>query len=60
MTIEKYKQLRTSLQPRKRTARDGKTWWCVFNTATLRWEPGFFRYRTERECSIAICLFLTA
>lgn len=37
------------LEPRKRTAIDGKTWWCVFDT-----ELCFGKYETKKECKCAI------
>ena len=44
------------LEPRKRTALDGKVWWCVFNTDTMKWSTIvlFGRYKTKRDCQIAI------
>lgn len=48
------------LEPRKRTALDGKTWWCVFDMDEMRWSTSIFfgRYRTKRACQNAIDLFL--
>lgn len=47
------------LEPRKRTAIDGKTWWCVFNADTMKWDTSTFfgKYRTKRACQNAIDLF---
>lgn len=44
------------LTPRKRTALDGKEWWCVFDTDTWKWSMIvlFGRYKTKRSCQIAI------
>jgi hypothetical protein len=44
------------LEPRKRTALDGKTWWCVFDTGNMKWSTlvWFGKYRTKRDCQDAI------
>lgn len=44
------------LEPRKRIALDGKTWWCVFDTDTMKWSTIilFGRYKTKKDCQIAI------
>ena len=44
------------LEARKRTALDGKVWWCVFDTDTWKWSTIvlFGRYKTKRDCQIAI------
>lgn len=44
------------LEPRKRTALDGKTWWCVFNTETLKYSTllHFGKYKTKKDCLYAI------
>jgi len=44
------------LEPRKRTAIDGKTWWCVFDTETLKYSSllCFGKYKTKRDCQYAI------
>ena len=44
------------LEPRKRTALDGKVWWCVFDTYTWKWSTIvlFSRYKTKRDCQSAI------
>lgn len=43
-------------EPRKRTAIDGKTWWCVFDTKTMKFSTllCFGKYKTKKECSHAI------
>lgn len=40
------------LEPRKRTALDGKTWWCVFDTDTMKWSTitMFGKYKTKSAC----------
>lgn len=44
------------LEPRKRTALDGKTWWCVFDTNKCSWSTltCFGRYKLKRDCQFAI------
>lgn len=44
------------LEPRKRTALDGKTWWCVFDTENMKWSTltMFSKYKLKRECQFAI------
>lgn len=44
------------LEARKRTALDGKTWWCVFNTDYGRWSTltCFGKYKTKKACQYAI------
>ena len=44
------------LIPRKRTAIDGKTWWCVYNIVKGDWSTYtcFGRYKTEKSCWYAI------
>ncbi len=43
-------------EPRKRTALDGKTWWCVFNVLTGKWSTLLChgKYKTKRDCQYAI------
>lgn len=43
-------------EPRKRTALDGKVWWCVFNTDTNKWSTLLChgKYRTKKECQYTI------
>lgn len=43
-------------EARKRTAIDGKVWWCVFDLCAMKWSTlwCFGRYKTKRECQIAI------
>ena len=44
------------LEPRKRTALDGKTWWCVFDADTMKWSVivYFGKYKLKRDCQFAI------
>lgn len=44
------------LEPRKRTALDGKTWWCVFDVDTWKWSTllCFSKYKTKKECQASI------
>lgn len=44
------------LEPRKRTGLDGKVWWYVFDTDTMKWSTIvlFGRYKTKRDCQVAI------
>ena len=44
------------LEPRKRTALDGKVWWCVFDTDTWKWSTlwCFGRYKLKKDCQFAI------
>lgn len=44
------------LEPRKRTALDGKTWWYVFDTDTMKWSAlvCFSKYTLKRDCQFAI------
>ena len=53
--IEKMRY-KTILEPRKRTALDGKSWWCVFDAENMRWSTltMFGKYKTEKECQSAI------
>lgn len=48
------------LEPRKRTAIDGKTWWCVFDTDSMKWSTlvVFGRYKLKRDCKYAIDRYL--
>lgn len=48
------------LEPRKRTAIDGKTWWCVFDAETLKYSTllYFGKYKTKRDCQYAIDRYL--
>lgn len=47
------------LEPRKRTALDGKTYWCVFNTDTMKWSTltCFGKYTRKKDCQLAIDLY---
>ena len=51
------KEEKKMLEARKRTAVDGRTWWCVFDTSTMKWSTSlrFGKYKTKRECQFAIC-----
>lgn len=42
--------------PRKRTALDGKVWWCVFDLVNMQWSKQHYhyKYRTKKECQNAI------
>ena len=46
------------LEPRKRTALDGKVWWCVFNTETMKWSTltCFGEYKRKKDCQLVIDL----
>lgn len=48
------------LEPRKRTALDGKVWWCVFDTIDMKWSTltCFGKYETRKECQLAIDSYL--
>ena len=47
------------LEPRKRTALDGKTWWCVFDTDSMKYDMIFFdKYKLKRDCQYAIDRYL--
>lgn len=39
-------------EPRKRTALDGKVWWCVYDTVKQEWNTltCFGRYKTKKSC----------
>ena len=41
---------------KQRTALDGKTWWCVFDTKENRWSTkmNHGKYKTKKECEYAI------
>lgn len=43
-------------EPRKRTALDGKTWWCVFDNKNMKWSAYtcFGQYKTKKVCQLAI------
>ena len=47
------------LEPRKRTALDGKTWWCVFDTDNMKWSTinMFGKYKTKKSCQDDIDLY---
>ena len=47
------------LEARKRTALDGKTWWCVFDTETMKWSTltCFGKYKSKIACLFAISLY---
>lgn len=44
------------LEPRKKTALDGKIWWCVFDTEKMEWSTliVFNKYKLKRDCQYAI------
>lgn len=44
------------LESRKRTALDGKIWWCVFDTESMKWSTlvCFGKYKTKYDCQYAI------
>lgn len=46
----------TNLEPRQRTAVDGKSWWVVFDTDTQKYSPltCFGKYNTKKDCQYAI------
>lgn len=46
-------------EARKRTALDGRVWWCVFDTVMNKWSTltCFGRYRTKFDCGFAISCF---
>ena len=48
------------LEPRKRTALDGKVWWCVFNTDTMSWSTCtmFRKYKRKKDCQFYIDKYL--
>lgn len=50
------------LIPRKRTALDGKDWWCVFDTNSMKWSTliVFGKYKLKRDCQYAIDRYLSA
>ena len=43
-------------EPRKRTALDGKMWWCVYDTYNKQWSTLLChgKYKTKKECQYAI------
>lgn len=48
------------LEPRKRTALDGRSWWYVFDTDTMKWSDCiiFGKYRTRKACWVSIDYYL--
>lgn len=50
------------LEPRKRIALDGRTWWCVFDTNTMKYSTlvYFKKYRRKIDCQNAIDKFLSS
>jgi hypothetical protein len=48
------------LVPRKRTALDGKIWWCVFDTISNSFSHIiiFGKYKTKKACDEAITRYL--
>ena len=47
------------LEPRKRTALDGKSWWYVFDTEKMKWSTLTFfgKYKTKKACQYDIDLY---
>lgn len=43
-------------EPRKRTALDGKIWWCIFDKDKHTWSTFLChkKYKTKKEANIAI------
>lgn len=43
-------------EARKRTALDGKEWWCVYNTKENKWSTFLYhgKYKTKKDCEYAI------
>lgn len=48
------------LEPRKRTALDGRIWWCVFDADKGKYSTitRFGRYKTKRSCQFSIDQYL--
>ena len=44
------------LVPRKRTALDGKVWWCVFDTEKQKFSTFlcYGKYKHKKDCELAI------
>ena len=44
------------LEPRKRTALDGRVWWCVYDTKKNKWSTFMFfgKYNTRFDCQFMI------
>lgn len=49
----------SKLEPRKRTAIDGKMWWCVYDLELNKYSTllCFGKYRTKTQCDTAILYF---
>ena len=45
-------------EARKRTAIDGRAWWCAYDTLENKYSSllCFAKYRTKKECQTAIIL----
>ena len=45
-----------NFEPRQRTAVDGKTWWCVFDTVNGKFSTllCFGKYKTKKDCQWVI------
>lgn len=45
--------------PTKRTAIDGKVWWCVYNANNHKFSTllCFSKYRTKKDCQYAIVAY---
>lgn len=41
-------------EPRKRTALDGKIWWCAFDTDKTKYDMSFGKHKLKRDCQNAI------
>ena len=42
-------------EPRKRTALDGRVWWCAFDTEKMEYNTILFgKYKLKRDCQYAI------
>lgn len=48
--------------PRKRTALDGRVWWCVYDTQEHDWSgySCFGKYKTKKRCQFAIDCYSVA
>lgn len=46
----------TKLEPRKRTALDGRVWWCVFDTEKAKYSTSIFfgKYKQKKDCQLSI------
>ena len=48
--------------PMKRTALDGKVWWCVWDSLNKKWSSYicFGKYKLKRDCQFAIDYYTQA